>query len=137
MNKPEITDYVSGANLKLEKPKTKLDYEDKRMDDDSMFTYTQEIELKNVGTTIEEQIQYLKNRPYKAIKTLQYRKEYARKGHVWLAVEYTRKFLGIKRTYTSGRQFPTEGLDQGVMNHLYDKIWETLRAQYPNDNLPE
>lgn len=95
-------------------------------------------EVKNVGVTLQEQLDYLKDRPYKAMECQHHKDKFAEKGFVWLVVQYENTFLGIGRKFSNARQFAIDGLEnQGIKNYLYDKLWEDLRSKYPHARLPE
>lgn len=82
--------------------------------------------IKNVGITEAEQKAYLASRPYKAERSSLHKGIFAKPGHTYLKVTVRSK---IKK-YTNVRQFPTKDLNQGVMNHLYDKMYEEILSQY-------
>lgn len=82
--------------------------------------------VKDVGTTEEEQKQYLESRPYKAKKSILHKGKIAKPGNVFLKVKATWK----DREYTNVREFPAKDLTQGVMNHLYDKLYEEIKEYH-------
>lgn len=82
--------------------------------------------LKNVGVTEAEQKAYLASRPYKAERSSLHKGIFSKPGHVYLKVKYTWK----DRQFLNVRQFPSKDLNQGVMNHLYDKMYEEILKQY-------
>lgn len=91
-----------------------------------------------VGATLEEQLEYVKSRPYKAYQALVHKGKLATKGKAFLVVKIKTVFLGIGREFTNARQFDLKDLnDQAVKNILFDKLYEHLRDKYPHAQLPE
>lgn len=82
--------------------------------------------LKNVGVTEDDQKEYLASRPYKAERSALHKGKFARPGHVFLKVKVKWK----DREYTNVREFPSADLTQGVMNHLYDKLYEEIKEHH-------
>lgn len=94
--------------------------------------------IPNVGITLQEQLDYLKSRPYTGTITRVHKGNFAKEGMSFLVVKIKTTFLGIGRVFTNARQFDTKDLeDQGVRNLLFDKLYEHLRKTYPNAQLPE
>lgn len=100
------------------------------MTDQQLNSYRDQTEkpLKNVGVTEEEQDAYLASRPYTARRTGLYKGKFAKPGHAYLVVKVKWK----DRNYENFKMFPTEGLEKGVMNHLYDKLYEEIKEFHQN-----
>ena len=86
----------------------------------------EKVSVKDVGITEEEQKAYLESRPYRAKKSFIHKGIMAKPGHTFLKVTVKWK----DRKYTNVREFPTEGLTPGVMNHLYDKLYEGIKKHH-------